>query len=573
MQDALRDTRFVLQHLLRAPDALAALPPYAEVDADLIAQVAEAAHEFCDGLLAPLNAAGDREGCHLDNGNVRAPTGFAWAWSEFVEAGWPLLACHPEDGGQGLPHVVDAVLHEAVSAANPGWGMYFGILHGGYACLRAHGSDALKSRYLADIAAGRCLVTMALTEPQAGSDLGGCRTRATPQDDGSVRIEGTKIFISGGDHDLTHQIVHLVLARLPDAAPGSRGLSLFLVPKWLPDGSRNAVVVERIEEKMGLHASPTCVLRFDGAAGWLVGEAGRGLNAMFVMMNAARINVGLQGVGAAAAALAQAQGYALDRAQGGAPILRHAPVQRLLAHARAWTEGGRMLALWTALRLDEAHAHPEAAGRELALREASLLTPIVKALLTAQGFTAVSDALQVFGGHGYVSEWGVEQRLRDLRVSLLYEGTNEIQALDLWQRRLLPDHAQALSGLLTRLLEGVESPWAAPAAAAAEKLLTALRGVMDADTPAGLAAPAALRGCGLALLAALWARADAAAVRDGEAAFTRRKQATAALYFTQLLPELDALLAQLDALRRDPRAAADTLALAAGAATDLGAPA
>ncbi|WP_066337948.1 acyl-CoA dehydrogenase family protein [Azohydromonas lata] len=570
MTDALRDTRFVLQHLLQAPAALAALPPYAEVDADLISQVAEAAHEFCNGLLAPLNAAGDREGCHLEGGNVRAPTGFAWAWSEFVEAGWPLLACHPEDGGQGLPHVVDAVLHEAVSATNPGWGMYFGILHGGYACLRAHGSPELKDRYLADIAAGRSLVTMALTEPQAGSDLGGCRTRATPHDDGSVRVEGTKIFISGGDHDLTHQIVHLVLARLPDAAPGSRGLSLFLVPKWLPDGTRNAVVVERIEEKMGLHASPTCVLRFDGAAGWRVGEAGRGLNAMFVMMNAARINVGLQGVGAAAAALAQAQSYALDRAQGGAPILRHAPVQRLLAHTRAWTEGGRMLALWTALRLDEAHAHPEPAEREHALREASLLTPIVKALLTAQGFTSVSDALQVFGGHGYVSEWGVEQRLRDLRVSLLYEGTNEIQALDLWQRRLLPDHAQALAGLLDRLLEGVASPWAAPAAAAAERLLSSLRAVMDADAPAGLVAPAALRGCGLALLGALWARADDAAAHDGEAAFTRRKQATAAVYFTQLLPELDALLAQLDALRRDPRAAADTLALAAGAADGAG---
>jgi alkylation response protein AidB-like acyl-CoA dehydrogenase len=569
-QDALRDTRFVLQLLLSAPAALAGLPAYAEVDAGLMDQVAEAAHDFANGLLAPLNAAGDREGCHLENGDVRAPTGFAWAWGEFVEAGWPLLACHPEDGGQGLPHVVDAVLHEAISAANPGWGMYFGILHGGYACLRAHGSAELKARYLADLAAGRTLVTMALTEPQAGSDLASCRTRATPRGDGSVQVEGTKIFISGGDHDLTHQIVHLVLARQPDAAPGSRGLSLFLVPKWLPDGTRNAVVVERLEEKMGLHASPTCVLRFDGATGWLVGEPGRGLNAMFVMMNAARINVGLQGVGAAAAALAQAQSYALDRAQGGAPILRHAPVQRLLAHARAWTEGGRMLALWTALRLDQAHAHPQAAEREHALREASLLTPIVKALLTAQGFACVSDALQVFGGHGYVSEWGVEQRLRDLRVSLLYEGTNEIQALDLWQRRLLPDHAQALSGLLARLLEGVVSPWAADAERAAERLLAALRGVMDADTPAGLAAPAALRACGLVLLAALWAQADAAAPRDGDAGFARRKQATAALYFTQLLPELDALLAQLDALRRDPRAAAALLALAAGATEEPG---
>ncbi|NML16385.1 acyl-CoA dehydrogenase family protein [Azohydromonas caseinilytica] len=563
-QDALRDTRFVLQQLLQAPAVLAGLPAHAEVDAALIDQVAEAAHEFADGLLAPLNASGDREGCHLENGSVRAPTGFAWAWSEFVEGGWPLLACHPDDGGQGLPQVVEAVLHEAISAANPGWGMYFGILHGGYACLRAHGSEELKARYLGDLASGKSLVTMALTEPQAGSDLGLCRTRATPRGDGSVVVEGTKIFISGGDHDLTHQIVHLVLARLPDAPAGSRGLSLFLVPKWLPDGTRNAVVVERLEEKMGLHASPTCVLRFDGATGWLVGEPGRGLNAMFVMMNAARINVGLQGVGAAGAALAQAEDYATQRAQGGVPILRHAPVQRLLAQARAWTEGGRMLALWTALRLDQAHAHPDAAERERALREASLLTPIVKALLTDQGFKAVSDCLQVFGGHGYVSEWGIEQRLRDLRVSLLYEGTNEIQALDLWQRRLLPDHAQAFAQLTTRLLQDVASPWAAAATQAAERLLTALRNVMDADVPAGLAAPSALRGCGLVLLAALWARADAAAVGAADDAFHRRKRATAVLFFTQLLPELETLLAQLDALRADPRAAAATLALAAG---------
>jgi alkylation response protein AidB-like acyl-CoA dehydrogenase len=563
-QDALRDTRFVLQQLLQAPAVLAGLPAFAEVDAELIDQVAEAAHDFADGLLAPLNAAGDREGCRLVDGDVHAPTGFAWAWSEFVEGGWPLLACHPEDGGQGLPHVVDAVLHEAISAANPGWGMYFGILHGGYACLRAHGSEELKARYLGDLASGKSLVTMALTEPQAGSDLGGCRTRATPHEDGSVRVEGTKIFISGGDHDLTHQIVHLVLARLPDAPAGSRGLSLFLVPKWLPDGARNAVVVERLEEKMGLHASPTCVLRFDGATGWLVGEPGRGLNAMFVMMNAARINVGLQGVGAAAAALAQAQDYAAERAQGGAPILRHAPVQRLLAHTRAWTEGGRMLALWTALRLDEAHAHPEAAERERALREASLLTPIVKALLTAQGFDSVSDALQVFGGHGYVGEWGIEQRLRDLRVSMLYEGTNEIQALDLWQRKLLPDHAQTLARWLARLLDGVDSPWAATASQAAERLLTGLRGAMDDDTPAGLAAPAALRACGLVLLGVLWARADAAVAQAAPDDFTRRKRATAAVFFTQLLPELEALLAQLDALRRDPVEAAALLAQAAG---------
>jgi alkylation response protein AidB-like acyl-CoA dehydrogenase len=561
-RDALRDTRFVLHDLLRVPAALSRLPAHAEVDAGLIDQVAEAAHDFADGLLAPLNAVGDREGCTLVGNAVRTPAGFATAWQRFVDDGWPLLACHPDDGGQGLPHVVEAVLHEAISAANPGWGMYFGILHGGYACLRAHGSDELKDRYLADLASGKALVTMALTEPQAGSDLGQCRTRALPLDDGSVRVEGTKIFISGGDHDLTHQIVHLVLARLPHAPAGSRGLSLFLVPKWLPDGTRNAVVVERIEEKMGLHGSPTCVLRFDAAVGWLVGEAGRGLQAMFVMMNAARINVGLQGVGAAASALAQAQAYAIERLQGGEPILRHAPVQRLLAHARAWTEGGRMLALWTALRLDEAHAHPQAEERATALREASLLTPVVKALLTAQGFDSVSDCLQVFGGHGYVSEWGVEQRLRDLRVSLLYEGSNEIQALDLWQRKLLPDRGATLQGLLARLLQDVGSPLVPQAARAAQQLQDVLHGTMAANTPAGLAAPTALRACGLVLLAALWARADAAAQARGDE-LTNRKRATATLFFTQLLPELETLLLQLRTLASDPAAAAQTLEAAA----------
>src|SRR5258706_11950982 len=326
VDDALRDTRFVLHRLLQAERVYAALPAHDGVDAALIDPICEAAHAFTQGVLARLNAVGDREGCTLQaDGSVKTPSGFAAAWRAFVDAGWPALACHPDDGGQGLPQTLEIVLKEAVSAANPGWGMFYGILHGGYACVRAHASDALKERYLPSIASGETLVTMALTEAQAGSDLGLARTRAEPRADGSVQVVGTKIFISGADHDLTRQIVHLVLARLPDAPPGSKGLSLFLVPKWLPDGTRNAVVVERLEEKMGLHGSPTCVLRFDGAAGWIVGEPGRGLAAMFVMMNAARIAVGLQGVGAAAAALAQAEAYAMDRVQSGGPGLMQRP--------------------------------------------------------------------------------------------------------------------------------------------------------------------------------------------------------------------------------------------------------
>jgi alkylation response protein AidB-like acyl-CoA dehydrogenase len=558
MEDALRDTRFVLQHLLQADRVFAALPAFAEVDVDLIDQVAEAAHDFTQGMLAPLNASGDREGCTLAAGNVRTPVGFAEAWRAFVDAGWPALACHPDDGGQGLPLTLEAVLHEAVAAANPGWGMFFGILHGGYACLRAHGSEALKSHYLPQIASGETLVTMALTEAQAGSDLGLVRTRAEPQPDGSVRVSGTKIFISGGDHDLTHQIVHLVLARAPDAPAGSKGLSLFLVPKWLPDGTRNAVVVERLEEKMGLHGSPTCVLRFDAATGWPVGEPGRGLAAMFVMMNAARINVGLQGVGAAAAALAQAEAYAQERTQFGRAIVMHAPVQRLLARTRAATEGGRMLALWTALRLDEAHHHPDAAVRERALREVSVVTPVVKALLTEQGFASVGDALQVFGGHGYVSEWGVEQRLRDLRVALLYEGTNEIQALDLLQRKIAPDGGAVLRELLQSLPRGEGSQ------AAGNDLLATVNLLLKSDASLPLAAPLVLRAVGLVLLERLWAAAQAAASKE-DAAFCARKRATATVFFQQLLPELDGLLAQLRAIAHDPAAHAEAQAVSAGA--------
>lgn len=561
MAGALRDTLFVLRRVLRAQERLAQLPAYAEVDDALLAQVAEAAHDFTQGMLAPLNASGDREGCTLaDDGEVFAPAGFRAAWQAFVEAGWPALACHPDDGGQGLPHVIDVVLHEAVAAANPAWGMYFGILHGGYACLRAHGSAALKARYLADIASGRVLVTMALTEAQAGSDLGLVRTRAEPHADGSLRVAGTKIFISGGDHDLTRQIVHLVLARLPGAPAGAKGLSLVLVPKWRPDGARNAVAVERLEEKMGLHGSPTCVLRFEGAEGWLVGEPGRGLQAMFVMMNAARIAVGLQGVGAAAAALAQAEAYAAERVQGGGRFVAdHGSVQRLLAEARAWTEGGRLLALWTALRLDEAHAHPDEAVRARALREVSVATPVVKALLTEQGWRAVSDALQVFGGHGYVAEWGLEQRLRDLRVALLYEGTNEIQALDLYARKLAPDGGAALRELLQTLRGDADD-----AGDSGVRLLAALEALLAAQAPAGLAAPLVLRAVGLVLLERLWCAADEAAAQDDDVAFARRKRATAAVFRQQLLPELETLLARLRALAEAPQAHATALAEACG---------
>lgn len=461
-QPPLEDQQFLLFQVLRAGPLLQELPAFADADASLLTQVLEEAARFVGEVVAPLQAVGDAPGCRFEDGRVTTPPGFAAAYRAFWQAGWPALACAPEDGGQGLPWVLEGVLYEWLSAANHGWTMAPGLLHGAYECLKHHGSEELKARYLGKIASGEWLATMCLTEPQAGSDLGLARTQARPQEDGSHRVAGTKIFISGGEHDLTDNIVHLVLAREPGAPPGPKGLSLFLVPKVLPDGRRNAVVCERIEEKMGLHGSPTCVLRFDDATGWRVGEAGRGLNAMFVMMNAARLHVALQGIGLLDAAWQKAHAYAQERTQMRAPgalrgegaadpIARHPAVRRILDTERAWIDGLRVLAYRTGMELDLARHHPEPLRREAAQQWCSLVTPVLKALGTEQGFGGASRCLQVLGGHGYVREWGIEQIVRDARVTMIYEGTNEIQAIDLLARKVLPDGGRALSALLDAL--------------------------------------------------------------------------------------------------------------------------
>ena len=315
----LADMQFVLQHWLRAELAWQAMPPYADIDLDLATQVLEEAARFSEQVLAPLNAPGDRQGCRLDDGDVRTPEGFAAAYRAYVEGGWPALACAPELGGQGLPQVLDAALQEMLFASNHAWAMYTGIAHGAYLCLKTHASDELQARYLPGIVSGETLPTMCLTEPQAGSDLGLLRCRAEPMGDGRYAVTGNKLFISGGDHDLTHDIVHLVLARLTDAPAGSRGLSLLLVPKWLDDGQRNAVYCDGLEHKLGIRGSATCALRFEGASGWLVGQAHGGLAAMFVMMNSARLHVGLQGLAHAQAAWQYASAYAWERRQMNAP--------------------------------------------------------------------------------------------------------------------------------------------------------------------------------------------------------------------------------------------------------------
>ncbi|NQD59435.1 acyl-CoA dehydrogenase, partial [Pseudomonas sp. CM25] len=387
----LADMQFVLQHWLRADRAWQAMPAYAEVDLDLAMQVLEQAARFSEQVLVPLNTTGDRQGCTLEHGNVRTPQGFPAAYRAYVEGGWPALACDPALGGQGLPVLLDAAMQEMLFASNHGWAMYTGIAHGAYLCLKAHASAELQARYLPGIVSGATLPTMCLTEPQAGSDLGLLRCRAEAVGEGRYAVTGNKLFISGGDHDLTHDILHLVLARLPGAPAGSRGLSLLLVPKWLEDGQRNAVHCDGLEHKLGIRASATCTLRFEGASGWLVGQAHGGLAAMFVMMNAARLHVGLQGLAHAEAAWQCARDYALERRQMRAvghalgdadPIALHPAMRQVLLELRVRSEGMRALGYWTAHWLDVAAAAADPAQRTKASKLAALLTPIVKAAFT-----------------------------------------------------------------------------------------------------------------------------------------------------------------------------------------------
>jgi len=532
-RQTLDDVRHLLTQVLQAPARWQALAPFADTDGDLAAQVLEEAAKFVDGTIAPLQRTGDEEGCHFEAGRVATPAGFRDAYQAFWQAGWPSLSCAPEDGGQGLPAVLECVLYEWLAGANHGFTMAPGLLHGAYECLRHHGSEELKAQYLGKIASGEWLATMCLTEAHAGSDLGLVRTRATEQPDGSARVSGSKIFISGGEHDLTDNIIHLVLARLPDAPPGPKGLSLFLVPKVLPDGTRNTVACERIEEKMGLHGSPTCVMRFDDATGWRVGAPHQGLAAMFVMMNAARLHVGLQGLGLLEAAWQKASAYAAERRQMRAPGARetsliqdHPAIRRILATQRAWIDGGRVLAYHTALQLDVARHGTDAAERAAAQRWCALVTPVLKAAFTDQAFHGASACLQVFGGHGYVREWGIEQIVRDARVAMIYEGTNEIQAIDLLVRKVLADGGQGLLALLGALP-------ATPAAGALAQATQALAAAAKADPALPYwVADDYLRAVALVLLEWAWSRLAAAGTGPR---WTEPAQA----FQTWVLPELD----------------------------------
>ncbi len=459
----LRDLQFVMHELLQVTSELEQMPKYAELDASTLNAVMEEGGKFAAGVTFPINASGDREGCQLDlaTHSIQTPKGWKEAYAKYVEGGWPALSGDPKWGGQGLPIVLNQAFYEMLNSANQAWTMYPGLAHGAHAAIEAHGTEEQKNAYLPKITTGEWLGTMCLTEAHCGTDLGLLRTQAAPQADGSYLLSGSKIFISGGDSDFAANIIHLVLARLPDAPAGSKGISLFIVPKFLVSsdgslGARNPIFVTGIEHKMGINGSATCQISMDGARGFLLGEPNKGLAAMFVMMNAARIGVGMQSLGLTEIAYQNALAYAKDRiqmrsltgaknpSQAADAIIVHPDVRKLLLTAKAYAEGGRAMSLYCALLIDKEHNHPNEAVRKESADLVALLTPIVKAFLTDNGHTATNACLQVFGGHGFIKEWGMEQFVRDNRINMIYEGTNAVQSLDLLGRKVLSNNGENL---------------------------------------------------------------------------------------------------------------------------------
>jgi len=574
----LRDQKFIVHEVLDAVNVLRAAPRYADLDADTANQILEESGRFCAEQLQPINRSGDQEGCRYDAASkaVQTPKGFRAAYEAFCAAGWQGLAGETEYGGQGLPHLLHIAFYEMQYSANQAWAMYPGLTTGAYECLLAHGSPAQKSLYLPKLVSGHWSGTMCLTEAHCGTDLGMLRTRAVPAGaDRRYRLTGNKIFISSGEHDLAENIVHLVLARLPDAPAGTKGISLFIVPKFLPEGdgasarvgARNAIHCGGIEHKMGIHGNATCQMVLEEATGWLVGEPNKGLNAMFVMMNGARLGVGVQGLGLNEVAYQNAAAYAKDRIQGRSlsgpkapaqaadPIIVHPDVRKMLLTARAYAEGGRAFAYWIALQADLQEHHPDPDTRKFAADMMALMTPIVKAFLTDNGYQCATSCQQVLGGHGYIAEWGMEQFVRDARINMIYEGTNTIQSLDLLGRKVLLDNGarlRAFGALVRELIEqcGTDpamSEFVAPLADLGEKVqkLTmeiGLKAMQNADE-AGAAAVDYLRIVGHLVFAYFWARmarlALARIAADGAEVdpFYVAKLATARFYFQRLLPE------------------------------------
>lgn len=572
----LRDMQFVYNELFDPAD-ITALPGCEDATADLVEPVLEEAARLAENELFPLNATGDSHGCQYDDGKVTTPPGFAKAYQEYAEGGWIGLPCDPKYGGQGMPGALNVLMEEMACSANVAFATYVGLTRGAYRAINTFASEELKERYLPKMVSGIWSGTMCLTEPQCGTDLGLIRTKAVPAEDGSHQLTGTKIFITAGEHDLTENIIHLVLARLPDAPPGIKGISLFLVPKFLPNkdgdiGERNGMRCARIENKMGIKASATCEMSLENATGWLIGEPHKGMRAMFTMMNDARLGVGIQGLGIGESAYQAAVQYAKDRQQGRSlsgtqypdqpadPLLVHPDIRRMLLTMRAFTEGGRALSVWIGRNIDIRDRSNNPQARKEADDLVQLLTPLVKSYLSETGHDAAQMAVQVYGGHGYIWENGVEQYARDARIAMIYEGANGIQALDLVGRKL-PAH---MGRYLRRFFHPVQKwidantadatlqPFILPLAKAFGRLQIATGQIAQAGlknpNEAGAASSEYLKLFALVALAFLWAQMakEALSKKDtDEKGFYHAKIATAHFFMERVLPQTGSLFSAI----------------------------
>ena len=575
----LREYRFLLKDVLDI-ERYSNLPGFADAPMDLIDQVLDEGAKFCEGVLAPLNKVGDEHGCvRGEDGSVTTPPGFKDAYKQFTEAGWSGLSSDPAFGGQGLPHILALAWNEMVASSNMAFGMYPGLSHGAYAAIHAHGSDEQKQTYLPKLVSGEWTGTMNLTEPHCGTDLGLLRTKAIPQADGSYRITGQKIFISAGEHDLASNIIHLVLARIEGAPAGTKGISLFIVPKFLVNadgslGKRNGVVCGKIEEKMGIHGNSTCVLNYDDAVGYLIGQENKGLMAMFVMMNVARLGVGLQGLSQSEVAYQNAVIYAKDRLQmrsltgaknpnGPAdPIIVHPDIRRMLMDAKAFNEGARAFAFWTALYGDLLHASPDEKVRQKADDYMALMTPVIKSYLTDKGYANATNCQQVFGGHGYIEEHGMSQFVRDARITQIYEGANGIQALDLVGRKLGANGGRAIFAFFNEVddfisayeddaeLKDFTAALAGVKAQLQDGTMWLMQNGMTNFDNAGAASHDYLNLFGITALTYMWtlqAKAALAAKKNGGAAdpYFDTKLTTGRYFLARMAPDAGAHLAKL----------------------------